>query len=61
MCAGYMIRNAEGLYWSGGRDTFTDYSNAQWFDSRFQVYKYVEENKDAFGKDHVIVEEVICL
>lgn len=61
MCVMFMIRNAEGLYWNGSRDAFTDYTNATCFDSRFQAYKYVNENKYAFGTDHLIVEEVICL
>ena len=64
LCVMYMIRNAEGLYWSNSH-TFTDYSNAVCFDSRFQAHSYVNtmiaENKDVFGTDHLIVEEVICL
>jgi hypothetical protein len=57
----YMIRNDKGLYWSGSTDTFTDYTNATCYGLRLQVHKYVAENKDAFGTDHIIVEEVICL
>ncbi len=60
LCVIYMIRNEEGLYWSNSH-TFTDYSNAICFESKFRVYKHIRENEDAFGTDHLIVEEVICL
>ena len=60
MCVMFMLRNEEGLY-CGDSHTFTDYSNAFCFDSRFQAYEYIRENEDALGTDHLIVEEVICL
>ena len=61
MCVMFMIRNAEGLYWNINKGAFRESAYATVFESKFRVYKHIRENEDAFGTDHLIVEEVICL
>lgn len=61
MCVMYMIRNEAGLYWCMNRESFRESAYATVFESRFRAYKHIRENEDAFGTDHLIVEEVVCL